>query len=629
MPDLLSTSLSGMIAFQRALEMTGHNIANVNTPGYSRQVAEFTTREGQGAANGYIGSGTRISTIKRVYDEILSGQVQASTTSHARFGALNDLASRLDTLLADPNTGLNSQLQSFFNSVQDIANDPASLPTRQALLGEADGLVLRFAELDRQVGDLDAEINQRLDAAVTEINQITSSIAQINDEIVVGQARTGQPPNDLLDQRDVLLRDLSSLVSVNSVEQSDGSLNVFIGNGQNLVIGTESRQLATQGSEFDLTRSEVIYQSTGTSTALDTSLTGGTLGGLLEFRAQMLDPTRQSLGETAQAVAQAFNNQHASGLDLYGNLGGDFFEIDPPNVQYSSRNTGTATAAATITDITALTGNNYILEFDGANYSLSTAEDGQPVAMTGSGTAGDPFLAAGLSIVTSGASAAGDRIQIQPSGRSAGSLARAIDDPQAIAMAAPTRTAASLNNLGNGSISASEIVDRNDPGLLNTAVIEFTSPTTYSIDGSGSFAYTSGEPITVNGSQFAISGAPSVGDQFSLEANSGASGDNRNGLKLADVQTVGVLDGGTVSINESYGQLVASVGSATRQVQVNFEAQGVVLENAENARLAKSGVNLDEEAANLIKYQQAYQAVAQVVGVANTLFDTLIAATRR
>ncbi|MBT8085180.1 MAG: flagellar hook-associated protein FlgK [Woeseia sp.] len=629
MANLLSTSLSGMLAFQRALETTGNNIANVNTPGYSRQVAEFSTRPGQQTGAGYFGGGTQISTIRRVYDELLGAQVQSSTTSHARFEAMNDLALRLDTLLADPSTGLNSQLQSFFNGVQDIANDPASIPTRQALLGEADGLVLRFSEIDRQLRDLDAELNQRVAAAVSEINQITSSIATLNTQITVGQSTAGQPPNDLLDQRDLLVRDLAALVSVDTTIQDNGAMNVFVSNGQSLVIGNDSFQLGTRSSEFDASRLEVTFEGPAGSTPLGNSISGGMLGGLSEFRMQVLDPARKALGETAQAMALTFNEQHASGLDLYGNLGGDFFAIDPPEVMVSSGNSGSGTASATISDLASLTGTEYVLAYDGAAYSLTRADNGQAVALTGTGSGADPFVAEGLSIVTGGSPAAGDRLLIRPTIGGAAGISRAITDPQSLAMAAPTRTTASLDNIGSGTISPSAVVDRADAGLLTSSVIEFTGASTYSINGAGTFSYASGDAITINGSEFTISGEPSIGDQFTIEANSAASGDNRNGLQLANLQAVGILDGGTISINESYGQLVTNVGSTTRQVKANLEAQSVVLANAENAQLAKSGVNLDEEAANLLRFQQSYQAVAQVISIASEMFDTLLNATRR
>jgi flagellar hook-associated protein 1 FlgK len=249
--------------------------------------------------------------------------------------------------------------------------------------------------------------------------------------------------------------------------------------------------------------------------------------------------------------------------------------------------------------------------------------------MTGSGTAIDPFLADGLSITVGGAPAAGDRLLIRSASDAPASITVQISDAQSIAMAAPTRTLAANSNLGDASITAPNVVDVTDPALLTSAVIEFTSPTTYMINGAGSFAYTDGDPIVINGSEFRISGAPLAGDRFTLEANFGAPGDNRNGLALADLQSIDILDGGTVSIMSSYGQLVAGVGSATHQIQSNFDAQSVVAKNAEDAHLSNSGVNIDEEAANLIRYQQAYQAAAQVVSVVNTIFESLLRSTGR
>jgi flagellar hook-associated protein 1 FlgK len=542
---------------------------------------------------------------------------------------MNTLASRLDSMLADPNTGLSTGLQSFFGALQDVANDPSSTPARQALLADATGIAQRFRSLDQRLSETESEVNKRVSLAVDDINRLATSIADVNDQIAQASGRTGQPPNDLLDRRDELVRSLSAQVSVSTALQDDGTLSVFIGSGQTLVIGTAAKQLTVRGSEFDPTRLEVSYQGSSGNIKLDSGLTGGTLGGLLDFRRQMLDPGRQSLGQTATAFAISFNEQHRSGMDLRGALGGDFFGIDPPSILYSAQNTGSGTAAATVADLATFTGEDYILQFDGAAYSLSRASSGQPVAMSGSGTAADPFVAGGLSITVGGAAAAGDRLLIRGASDAAGSINALINDPQAIAMAAPTRTSASLGNIGDASVSPASVVDRNDPALLTTSLIEFTAPGTYSINGAGSFAYTDGTPIVINGSEFTISGAPQTGDQFTLEPNYGATGDNSNGLLLASVQAAGILDGGTVSVNANYSQLVAGVGGATRQIQANYEAQNVVLANVEDAQLATSGVNLDEEAANLIRFQQAYQASAQMVSVASTLFDSLLNATRR
>jgi len=617
-----------MLAFQRALQVTSHNISNANTPGYSRQVAEFSARVGSGAGNTYLGGGTQISTIKRMYDDLQGEQLRTSTTGLARFDTLNTLSSRIDVLLSDVDAGLNSGLQSYFNSLQDLANDPSSIAARQAVIGEAEGLASRFQTIDRQLGELDDEVNGRISLAVSEINGLAQSIADVNDKIALANS-AATPPNDLLDERDRLVLELSELVSVDTVLQDDGTMSVFIASGQSLVLGARASTIAVTGSEFDLTRPRVVYQGSAGDSPLDTSAAGGALGGLLDFRGSILDPARQSLGQTSTALASALNEQHASGMDLRGNLGGDLFNVSPPTVLPSSFNTGTPTATVSVTDLGQLTGADYVLEYDGAAYSLSRADTGQSIPLAGTGTPADPFVAEGISIVASGAPAAGDRLLIRTGQNAAGSIRSTITDPQSIAMAAPTRSSASQGNIGDATISAAAVVDRTDPGLLNTTVIEFTGPATYSINGAGAFAYTDGDPIVVNGSTVTINGTPAVGDQFTIEANYGASGDNSNGLLMADLQSVGILDGGTISINENYSLLVSNVGATTHQLQASVDAQSVVKSNAEAAVSATSAVNLDEEAANLIKYQQAYQAVAQIVSVVSTMFDTLLAATRR
>lgn len=616
-----------MLAFQRALEVTGHNISNANTPGYSRQVAEFTTRVGGGRGQLYVGGGTQVATIKRMYDQLLVDQFRTSTTGQARFSALNTLARRIDSLLADADTGLNTGLQNFFNTMQDVSNDPAEIPIRQALLGEADGLVNRFQVLNQNLDTLESEVNERITLAVSDISRIAEQIADVNDQIAL--AGVGALPNDLLDQRDALVLELSGLVGVSTTTQEDGSMNVFIGSGQPVVLSSNAQRLGVRGSEFDPTRVSVVYEGSSGTTPLDNSLSGGTVGGLLEFRSRMLDSSRQSLGQTAVAFAQQFNTQHASGMDLRGNLGGDFFAIEPPAVLYSSNSTGSGTANATIADLGGYTGADYILGYDGAAYSLMRADDGQAIALSGTGTAVDPFLADGMSIEVAGAPAAGDRVMIRTGHNAAGSIRNLISDPRAVALAAPTRALSSIANIGDAKIGTASVVDSSDPALLTSSTIEFTSPTNYTINGAGSFAYTDGDPIVINGSSVTINGTPAVGDQFTIEANYGASGDNSNALQLSDIQSLGVLDSGSIGIGESYAQLVASVGGTAHQIQTGLEAQNVIYANAEDAVLSQSAVNLDEEAANLIRYQQAYQAAAQIVNVTKTLFDSLLNATSR
>ena len=279
MAGILNTSLSGMLAFQRALDVTSHNIANANTPGYSRQVTTFSARPGTGIGIGYVGAGTQISSIKRIYDAMQTEQLRTSTTGYARFNALDNLSGRIDVLLADANTGLNARLQSYFNSMQDLGNDPSSIPTRQAMIGQAEGLAARFNSLDGRLGELEAEVNSRLALAVTDINQLASSIAEVNEQISLANG-SGQSPNDLLDSRDNLLLQLSAQVGVTAIPQDDGTVSVFIGAGQSLVLGGEARKLGAGGTEFDRTRMTVTYLGASGTTPLDTSSTGGNLGGL-------------------------------------------------------------------------------------------------------------------------------------------------------------------------------------------------------------------------------------------------------------------------------------------------------------------------------------------------------------
>ena len=627
MPGILNTSLTGMLAFQRALSVTSHNIANASTPGYSRQVVEFSARSGTRFGNGYIGGGTQITTIKRIYDELLAVQLQSSTTSQVRFGTLNGLAGQIDIMLADADTGLNRNLQSFFNSMQDLNSDPASISTRQVLLSEATALADRFRTLHQRLGSLDVEVNTKLQSSVADINNIAASIADVNDKIA--NVSGGPPPNDLLDHRDRLLLALSEHVAVTTTRQDNGAMNVFIGSGQSLVIGNQVQELGLRSSEFDPTRLIVVYEGAAGTASLDKALTGGALGGLLEFRSKILDPAMQSLGQTAVALAAQFNEQHQSGMDLRGDLGGAFFGIDPPAIMHSSNNTGSGDATAMVSDLGSYTGANYVLTFDGAAYSVVREDSGTPVAMTGTGTPADPFIFDGIAIEVSGTPAAGDKLLIKTGQDAAGSIVNLISDPQSIAMAAPTRSLANFGNTGSATISPATVSDRSDPALLTSSTIQFTSPTSYTINGVGSFSYSDGDPIKLNGTTFSISGSPQAGDQFTIEANFGATGDNSNGLDLTGIQSLGLLGGGAISINENYSLLVSSVGGTTHQIQANLDAQNVVLRNAQDTMLSKSAVNLDEEAANLIRYQQAFQAVAQVVRVAQSLFDTLLNATAR
>jgi flagellar hook-associated protein 1 FlgK len=457
--SILSTGISALTAYQRALQTVGHNVANADTEGYSRQVTQFATRAPSFSGGGWMGSGVQVATVQRRYDGFLADQVRASLTGSGEADVYQAYASQLDDLYADPEMGLDPVLQRYFDAWNGVANDPTSLPARQVLLAEAEALADRFHFLARRGAEIAQGVNADLEGAVADVNTLARGIAELNEAIVQAGGMSGNaPPNDLLDQRDQLLNQLASLVRVTYFTQDDGAVNVFIGNGQSLVVGSTATSLSVDIDPADATRRVIRYGADPTSPDISAQLGGGALGGLLRVRSEVIDPSLQRLDDLAAGLAAAVNARHTAGADLDGNSGGAFFTVS----------TGASDIALAFTD-------------------------------------------------------------------------------------------ARLVAAGTGA---------------------------------------------------------------------GAS-DNRNALELAALQRAKVMLGNTATLQGAYGQIVSDVGARTRHAQLNAQAQAGLLRQAQEAHSAVSGVNLDEEAAKLMHFQQAYQAAAQVIAVAGTLFDTLIAAVRR
>jgi len=631
MADLLRTGLSGLLAFQRALDTTSHNISNVNTVGYSRQRVEIGTRPADPYGNGWVGNGSDVNTIRRMYDTYVSAQTRSTSSSLERLDVFAGSAERINNMFGDSSTGLTATLQKFVNAFQGVANSPTSIPARQVLLSEATSLTEKLGYYNDRLQDMDNEVNARLKGEVAEINALAKGIAKLNEDISVGLARTGgQPPNDLLDQRDLLLDQLAQKVSVNVVMQDGGAANVFIGTGQPLVLGSQATSLTTIQDGFDQTRLNIGVQTTGGVADITRNISGGVLGGVLDFRREMLDPAHNALGRVSVALTEVVNSQHNAGIDLSGALGGDLFETGGVEVLEHAGNTGTGAPAVTRTNIGGLTENDYIMELTAGGWTMRNASTGTSVSMTGTGTVADPFIVDGMSIVANATANTGDEYLIRPTRTAVDDLRVLVTDPSKIAAAAPIRTAVDPDNTGTGKISAGEVLDSGNAALRNTATITFTTPTTYTISGvAGTFTYTPGANIDANGWRMQITGTPAAGDEFTVSDNTSGTGDNRNALRLADALQRPVLNNGTTSLSSGVGQFVSGIGVTTRQAQVNRDAQEAV--HAENAATMDgvSGVNLDEEAANLLKYQQAYQAAAQIIKMADTLFQTLLGATQR
>lgn len=642
---IFGTATSGLLAFQRSLSTTGHNIANVNTPGYSRQRVEVATQVPQISGAGFIGSGVKVTTVTRLYDQFLTDRVRASTASVNNLDIYSQYAGRIADVLGDADAGLNGALENFFNSVQTLANDPTSVPARQLVLSEADSLVARFQYLDDQLDTTREEVNDQLGSLVEEVNSLSQSIADINKEIVVAIGHGGgQPPNDLLDTRDLMLEQLSELVAVTRLEQDDGALNVFIGNGQSLVTGFTAATLSVQGSAYDATEMDIMYSVGAVSSNITDNISGGKLGGLLSFRSDMLDPAQNALGRISAVLGTEFNLQHALGVDLDGNLGGDFFTLGAPEVSRHNGNTGSGTVTASFDDATigALTIQDYIISYDGAAWSL-TDVDGNAVTMTGLGTLASPFNADGLNIVVGGAPDPGDRFMIRPTRTGGEDVGLAINNVREIAAAAPVRIAEATNanglptNGGSGRLAYTS-VDSGFAALAADITITFDTALnqfSYTDGGavSGTLAYDpttdSGTSFSIAGVNFTVTGTPSNGDVFVLGNNTTGIGDNANALLLAGLQGGLTVENGSTNFQGAYAQLISDVGTKARQAEIGGTAQQALLRQARSDRDSLSGVNLDEEAANMLRFQQAYQAMAQVVTVADSMFQTLLSAVRR
>ncbi|MEM7406003.1 MAG: flagellar hook-associated protein FlgK [Pseudomonadota bacterium] len=641
LPSLTNIGLSALRAAQSSLAGTAHNIANVNTEGYSRQRVELQNARPQPLGGFNVGNGVEVRGISRLVDGALNSQllVQTSNASHAE--NFLSLANRIDNVLADPNAGLSPALDDFFGAVQGVAGDPSSATQRQVLLTEAGTLSQRFGLLDERLREIDGLINADVRNSVTEINFLTGSIAELNGQIGRSAAAAGQP-NDLLDQRDTVVRQLGELVSVSTVELGDGTLNVLAG-AQSLVLGRETTELSVVRGTFDPNRLEVTNSS---GVNITNTLRGGSLGAAFQFRDEVLDPAANGLGRVAAGLAESFNAQHRLGMDVNGSLGGDFFTSATSSVFANPTNAGGAVTAQ-IVDVANLTTSNYSLSADGGNaYTLTRDSDGQTFAINTGGAS--PFTTTeidGFTLTITAGAATGDTFEVRPVATHAAGFGLALTSASQIAAAGPVRGEVAFGNAGTGDITGITVASvANLPlngapvsGTLTLTFDDTANQLTLSPDplGEGPLAYdpstdAGGKSFTLLGGDvsFTISGTPSNGDTFTLSHNGGGVGDNRNATALAALQNEQILDTNSASVQEAYGQLVTTVGAQTRDAQVSDSAFSALLEQARSDREQISGVNLDEEAADLLRFQQAYQASARLLTVVDDLFQTLLSAVR-
>lgn len=703
---------------QLGLATTSHNIANATTEGYNRQriiqVSNVATLTGAG----YVGQGAHVSTIERIYSSFLAKQVYTAQTSVSELESYATSISDLNKLLSDKDAGLASALEGFFKGVNQVSSDPSSLTTRQSMVSAAKTLASRFQSLDAQVDAQFRSINSQVQGYVDNINSYAEQVAALNKQIINAEAATNQPPNDLYDQRDQLIEELNKLIGVQTTTNSNGSLNVYFGNGQQLVVGTTATKLAAVAASGDASRLTVgIVNSAGTQELPESVISGGALAGILKYRSETLDGVANELGRIAASTALTLNAQHALGQDLLGNIEGnanfvaDFFTLGSPSVIANTNNpAGSATISADFlppsvssdgTFYTNLTTSDYRLDVDASgNLSLTRLSDN----VTWPSSTSPPITTlAGLNSVIagqgfdisldSGAFQPGSSYLIQPT-RNAAQGIKVNDtiaaDVRQIAAAAPIRASVGAANTGTATISAGSVVagyvaptssspvplvySASAGGVLssvssypvtvtdssattttfNSGAVSYSAGDTLSFAGesftisgtltgfssypvavtvngatmtitSGAVPYTNGATISFSGISFTISGAPQNNDRFVIAKNTNGVSDNRNALLLAQTQTAKTMAGNTASFATTYAQMVSSAGNKGSEVATILAAQTTLLTAAEDARDSVSGVNLDEEAVNLIKYQQSYQAAAKMLQIASDLFDSILA----
>ena len=643
MAELTSIGTSALLAYQRSLSTVSHNIANSSTEGYSRQRVNLTAQTPQFTGVGYFGSGVRVDSVTRIYDQFIVDRLQTNTSNYSQSEHFLGLVSQVDNLLADQDAGLSPAIQNFFNSLQNSVDDPASGSSRQVFLSDANALVQRFHSIDNRLRQLSIDAENDIVNITNEINGLGQALVKINASIALGG--TGSQPNDLLDQRDSLIRELSKLTSVQTVDQNDGSVNVFIGNGQGLVVGSTVSELQTFRNQFDPERFDIVISQGGAIVDVTQQLTGGRLGAVVDFRTNVLEPSLNSLGRVATGIGAAFNAQHQLGIDLNGNNGTALFDINPIDSVASIGNTGTGTISAALVDVANLTNSDYEVLYDGTNYRVNRLSDNVNL-FTGNQATLNTTDIDGFRLTLGGTPVAGDSFLVQPTRNAARNIDVLIKDPSLIAHASPIRSTSAVTNAGNLKFDldgvsaattfplAANITLVFDPNAAGAGVPGFL------ISGGpgGSIAYDPANTTEVNGKSFTltapfdgitftVSGTPVDGDSITIANNTDGVGDNRNGLLLAQLQNKNTLLGKN-TFQSSFGELVADVGIRTRQGQITEETQLVLLRQNEAERESISGVNLDEEAAKLLQLQQAYQAAAQVVSIANSLFDDILAALR-
>ncbi len=673
--NLLTIGTSGVLASTGLLNTTGNNISNLNSKGYVRQRTEYES--------GILGLGVGRGNTERLVNEFSLSQLRRDTSALSYNQQFLTEASRIDTLFSNTSNSISTGISDLFKQLQGANNDPANTSSRQLVMGSTQTLISKFNTLSSIVLEQRTSINQQLDNLVSAANSQINTIAEMNKQISAYGSGINTPvPMDLLDKRDEALRQLSELVEISTLDAQNGEKLVFLNTGQSVVLEHGKFSLMSAVGNPDPQRKTLQLQLDYNSNIIgevESQTLGGKIGGLLEFRAQLLEPTQNKLGQLALGLADAFNTQNKLGMDGNGQLGKAIFGTGTFGGYPMTTNTGAGVVTATVEagkgkDIPP---NDLLVTFTAPNqFKLETLDErgkviagsavtqtitAYPAVFNSSNVPGNFLNGYEIRLDnTAGAFGNGDQFVLKPLSTAAQSISLLNSRPEDLALASPLRGEFNVNNLGNAKIGTISVTNTNPassqftaPGDVNGEPFNITyiGGDRFEIRNSGNTLLGTTAVMTGGnytnlfasaglanyGFDMSMTGVPKNGDTFTLSYNTGGQKDNRNGLALAQLQEKEIIRKNAVavtgadnqmSLNEGYGVMVGSIGEKTSQVKIATDSSKALLAQSQSWYESISGVNLDEEAANLIRFQQSYAAAAKIISTSQTIFDTLLSAAR-
>ncbi|MBT0624144.1 flagellar hook-associated protein FlgK [Pseudomonas sp. LF135] len=674
--SLLNIGMSGLNAAQGSLSVLSNNIANVNTPGYSRQQTTQNASANNQYGGVYIGSGTTLADVRRIYNDFLGAAYQSSTALNSDATAYASQAAAIDKTLSDKSTGMSAVLSAFFASLQTAAATPSDVSARQLLVTSAQTLSNRFNAISTQLTQQKESINSQLSTMSDQVNKLTSSIASLNTQIATAQGSSTSAPANLLDARNEAVRSLNELIGVTATEKN-GQFSITTGTGQSLVEGGVANTISAVPSKTDNSQYTIQLNMGDTPMDIGNVVSGGSIGGLLRYRSDALIPAINDLGRIAIATADSVNSQLGQGLDLNSDFGSSLFSdinsaaaIAQRSQAASGNSAGSGNLNVTIADSSKLSTFDYKVTFTSGNQYNVVRSDGKAMGSFDTTTTPPPVIDGfTLALDGKGPMAAGDSFKVSPTATGASNISVDLKDPNKLAFAAPLAGNASTTNTGTGTFTPPTLtlpIDINGgaasaqlrTGIENSMPVKmvFGKPAadgtqSYTVSdaqgnpiGTGSIIPGQGNKVSISvpmrdasgtlipGKSFSfdttVAGTPANGDSTTFSFNSGATSDGRNAQQLLGLQTkatVGAVDGNAgVSLVSANSRLVSQVGSKAAQANTDSTATGALLAANKAASNSVSQVNLDEEAGDMIKFQQYYTASSQIIKAAQETFSTLI-----